>query len=202
MDAHPDDVPNYLSLYQEVYAKVKVEAPETQVFVTFQWGDLNNLFPGAEEGRQAYQTNWDQVEAFEPFLDLWVISSYPYFIYPSGEQIPEDYFTSLLERTDKPLAVAEGGWTSEPVSPVPGDPQGQVAYLEAIHDQIGDRLAFWVYIILNDLNMESIGEVMEQQGRPETDINTLLMFALVGLRESDGTPKPALELWDRYRNEE
>lgn len=91
MDAHPDDVPNYLSLYQEVYTKVKVDAPDTQVFVTFQWGDLNNLFPGAEEGRQAYQTNWDQVEAFESQLDLWVISSYPYFIYPSGDQIPEEY---------------------------------------------------------------------------------------------------------------
>ncbi len=48
MDAHPDDSPNYLSLYQEVYAKVKAEAPDTQVFVTFQWGDLNNLFSGAE----------------------------------------------------------------------------------------------------------------------------------------------------------
>ena len=106
------------------------------MFVTFQWGDLNNLFPGAEEGRQVYQTNWDQVQAFEPQLDLWVISSYPYFIYPSGDEIPEDYYSPLLERTDKPLAVAEGGWTSEPVGPVPGDPQGQVAYLEGIHDQI------------------------------------------------------------------
>ena len=172
------------------------------MFVTFQWGDLNNLFPGAEEGRQAYQTNWDQVEAFEPQLDLWVISSYPYFIYPSGDEIPEDYYSPLLERTDKPLAVAEGGWTSEPVGPVPGDPQGQVAYLEGIHDQIGERLAFWVYIILSDLNMESIGAVMQEQGRPEADVNTLSMFVFVGLRETDGTPKPALELWDQYRNEE
>ena len=79
---------------------------------------------------------------------------------------------------------------------------GQVAYLEAIHDQIGERLAFWVYIILSDLNMESLGEVMEEQGRTEADVNTLSMFAFVGLRESDGTPKPALELWDQYRNEE
>ena len=108
MDAHPEDVPNYLSLYREVYAKVKAMAPDIQVFVTFQWGDLNNLFAGAEEGRTPYQTNWDQIEVFEPELDLWVISSYPYFIYPSGDLIPEDYYTPLLERTDKPLAVAEG----------------------------------------------------------------------------------------------
>ena len=77
LDAHPDDVEDYMSLYREVYDRVKKEAQETQIFVTFQWDDLNNLFPGATEGRAAYQTNWDQIEAFEPRLDLWVISSYP-----------------------------------------------------------------------------------------------------------------------------
>ena len=35
MDAHPDDVENYLSLYRETYAAIKAEAPETQVFVSF-----------------------------------------------------------------------------------------------------------------------------------------------------------------------
>jgi hypothetical protein len=56
MDAHPEDVDNTLSLDREVYDKVKADAAKTQVFVTFQWGDLNNLFPGAGEGRVAYQT--------------------------------------------------------------------------------------------------------------------------------------------------
>ena len=37
MDAHPDDAPNFISLYHEIYVLVKAEAPETQVFVTFQW---------------------------------------------------------------------------------------------------------------------------------------------------------------------
>jgi hypothetical protein len=201
MDAYPEDVPNFLSLYKEIYEKVKSRSPETQVFVTFQWGDLNNLFAGAEEGREPYQTNWDQIEAFEPQLDLWVISSYPYFLFPSGDQLPENYYTPLVERTDKPLAVAEGGWTSEQVGPISGDPQGQEAYLEAIHDQLGDRLTFWVYIILNDLNMDSIGKAMEEQGRTEADVNTLSMFAYVGLRQADGTPKPALAVWDGYRVE-
>ena len=38
VDAFPDDVPNYLSLYREVYGRVKAVAPDTQVFVTFQKG--------------------------------------------------------------------------------------------------------------------------------------------------------------------
>ncbi len=200
MDAHPDDVPNYLSLYREVYGNVKAEAPETQVFVTFQWGDLNNLFTGADEGRQRFQTNWEQVEAFEPQLDLWVISSYPYFLFNGGEEIPEDYYTPILDRTGKRVAVAEGGFTSQPLGPIFADPQDQIAYLKAIHDQLGGRLEFWVYILLDDLNMDFVGSILREQGRPEADVNTLSMFATVGLRESDGTPKPALETWDRFRS--
>jgi len=100
-DTHPEDFPNYLSLYNEVYALIKAEAPETQVFVTFQWDELNNLMPSVARG-DPYEVNWDQVEQFEPGLDLWVISSYPYFLFPGGADIPADYYSPLLSRTSKP----------------------------------------------------------------------------------------------------
>jgi hypothetical protein len=199
LDAHPDDVENYMSLYTEVYDQVKLEASETQIFVTFQWDDLRNMFAPAAEGRPAYQTNWGQVEDFEPRLDLWVISSYPYFVFEDGA-IPEDYYSPLLERTGKPIAVAEGGWSSEPIGGPGGSDAGQVAYLEALYSQLGERLAFWIYLLLDDPNMESIATTLEAMGRPREDIETLRMFASVGLRRSDGTPKPALTLWDQYRH--
>jgi hypothetical protein len=201
LDAYPADAENYLSLYRETYDRVKAEAPDTQVFVTFQWDDLNNMFAPAAEGRPAGQTNWEQVEAFEPRLDLWAISSYPYFAFPTGEGIPADYYTPLLERTTKPLAVTEGGWTTQPLGPIQGDEQGQVAYLQAIHDQLGERLSFWVYLILTDFNMDSYGEIMRQQGRPESDIEGISMFSAVGLQRFDGAPKPALAVWDAFRQE-
>jgi hypothetical protein len=200
-DAHPDDFPNYLSLYREVYASVKAESPTTRVFVTFQWEDLNNILAGAAEGRTAYHINWDQVEAFEPDLDLWVISSYPFVAFPSGAQIPADYYTPLLTRTSKPLAVAEGGYTSEPMGPFPGTPQDQVDYLTSIHDQIGGRLRFWVYLLLSDFNQDSYNQAMAESGRSQEDANTLGMFSAVGLRAESGEAKPALELWDRFRAE-
>ena len=199
LDAHPDDVESYMSLYRQVYQQVKAAAPQTQIFVTFQWEDLNNMFEGAAEGRPAFSTNWDQVEAFEPQLDLWVISSYPYFVFPGSAGIPEDYYTPLLTRTDKPLAVAEGGWSTQAVGPIPGDAEGQVAYLRAIHDQLGGRLIFWTYLLLNDLNMDSIAPNALESGMSEHDLETLTYFAHLGLRESDGKPKPALALWDSYR---
>ncbi len=201
-DAFPDDFPNFLSLYRETYAAVKAESPETRVFVTFQWEDLNNLFPTSAEGRSPYQTNWDQVKAFEPKLDLWVISSYPFVAFASGAAIPADYYTPLLSRTEKPLAVAEGGYTSRPAGPFPGAPQDQVDYLNAIHDQIGERLTFWIYLLLSDFNPDSYASAMRQQGLGEADIETLAVFSSVGLREFDGTPKPGLEVWDRFRADE
>ncbi len=198
LDAHPDDGEQYMSLYFEVYDQIKIEAPDTQVFVTFQWDDLNNMFPPAAEGRPAYQTNWEQIEAFEPKLDLWVISSYPYFVFEEGA-IPADYYTPLSQRTDKPLAVAEGGWTTARTGPIKGSEAGQIAYLESIHEQLGERLSFWVYLILADLNMDSIRAGMEELGRPKEDIETLSLFARLGLMTSEGEPKPALSLWDQYR---
>jgi hypothetical protein len=62
MDAHPDDAPNFISLYNKIYKAVKAEAPDTKIFVTFQWEDLNNLIPSSSEGRQPYHTDWEEVE--------------------------------------------------------------------------------------------------------------------------------------------
>jgi hypothetical protein len=197
-DAYPQDFRNYLSLYNEVYALVKAEAPQTQVFVTFQWEELNNLIPSAAQAAP-YEVNWGQVEQFEPNLDLWAISSYPFVIYPSGADIPVDYYTPLLSRTSKPLAVAEGGYASTPVGSFLGDPQSQVDYLDAIHSQIGgDRLAFWIYLLINDFDMESYAGILNRNGQ-SAEINTLGMFASVGLTGSDRTPKPALAVWDSFR---
>jgi hypothetical protein len=47
--------------------------------------------------------------------------------------------------------------------------------------------------------MESITAGLDDVGRPPEDAETLSLFASLGLRTSDGTPKPALALWDQYR---
>jgi len=200
MDAHPDDAPNFISLYHEIYTLVKAEAPETKVFVSFQWEDLNNMFPQPEEGnRQPLNTNWEQIEAFEPNLDLGVISTYPYFVFNTGKPIPADYYTPLLAWTSKPVAVAEGGFSSQPVGEIQISPEDQTAYLNAIHAQLGPRLAFWVNTLLNDLNIDSFAEEMKKQGRDPQDALSLGAFAYIGLRHTDGSPKPALEVWDELR---
>ena len=200
MDAYPKDAPNFISLYNEIYALVKAEAPQTQIFVSFQWDDLNNMFPQPEEGnRQKLHPNWEQIEAFEPNLDLWVISTYPYFIFNNGTKIPADYYTPLLTQTDKPLAIAESGFSSQAVGDIQVTPEDQVAYLNVIHAQLGPRLAFWVNTLLNDFNLDSYAKQMKKDGRNPQDATSLGAFAYIGLCNSDGSPKPALEVWDSFR---
>ncbi|MBK9927368.1 MAG: hypothetical protein IPP66_19030 [Anaerolineales bacterium] len=200
MDAHPDDAKNFISLYNEIYGLIKAEAPETQIFVTFQWDDLNNMFPQPEEGNhQKFDTNWDQVEAFEPNLDVWAISTYPYFVFPSGSDIPADYYTPLLTRTDKPVAIAESGFTTQAVDQIKATPEDQVAYLNTVHDQLGPRLVFWVNTLFSDINLDSYAKEMKKQGQDPQDAQSLGAFAYIGLVNFDGSPKPALDVWDGMR---
>jgi hypothetical protein len=85
------------------------------------------------------------------------------------------------------------------VGPIQGSPEDQVAYLNAIHVQLGPRLAFWVNTLLNDFNLDSYAEQMKKDGRNPQDALSLGAFAYIGLREFDGSPKPALEVWDGFR---
>ena len=201
MDAHPEDAPNFISLYNEAYRTIKVLSPGTQVFVTFQWDDLRNMISEAAEGRTPDTINWEQMEAFEPHLDLWAISSYPYFVFGGDTPIPPDYYTPLLNRTGKPLAVAEGGFSTGSVGALNLDYDDQIGYLEAIHDQLGERLTFWVYLLLYDLDMEALGEQWYQLGLDTDDFGTLSLFSDIGFKHDPGSPKPALEVWDMYREE-
>jgi hypothetical protein len=197
-EAHPEDFKNFISLYRETYAAIKAESPETKVFVTFQWEQMNSI-AGFDTSGVPYKIKWEQVDIFEPQLDLWVISSYPFIAFKSGSDIPADYYAPLLTRTNKPLAVAEGGFVSRETRNIPGKPQDQVDYLNAIHTQLGDRLDFWIYLLLDDLNENSYGSFFRKQGMGKGDIETFGFFVNVGLREKDGTPKPALQTWDSFR---
>lgn len=199
MDFYPDDAQNFISLYNEIYAAVKAEAPDTKIFVTFQWDELNNMIPGVPNRGQPNQTNWDQIKAFEPNLDVWALSSYPSVIFKPGAEIPADYYARILTQTSKPLAIAEGGFTSKAVGAFVFTPEDQIGFLNIVHNQIGSRLAFWVYLLLDDLNLDSYTNYMKSHGVKVSDVDTLVNFASMGLVNSDGTPKPALDLWDSFR---
>jgi hypothetical protein len=197
-DTNPGDYAAFLTLYREVYARIKELDPSTSVFVTFQWEEINNLMPEVAGGKAPYDIRWSQIEAFEPQLDVWAISTYPFVAYRSAREIPADYYRSLAQHTAKPIAVAEGGYISRDISSLHGTPQDQSLYLRAIDDQLRGRLSFWIHTLLYDFKLESYAPVLRAQGQA-ADVATLGWFASAGLREIDGRDKPALAVWDSIR---
>ena len=196
-DAQPEDFSNFVTLYHEVYEVIKAEAPATMIFVTIQWEDLNSV--GLFSDDSPDEIKWDIVERFEPNLDVYAISTYPYFAYGSAAEIPEDYYTTLSSYTSKPLAIAEGGYLSQDAGAFYGSTQDQIDFLQAIDDQIGERLDFWIYLIIDDVNIEAYADFLTEHGSP-AEVETLALFGSLGLRTKEGEPKPALEIWDGIRN--
>lgn len=58
-----------------------------------------------------------------------------------------------------------------------------------------------VYLLLSDFKIYSVADMMRAQGLGEDEIESLSMIASVGLRESDGTPKPAMRVRDALRGD-
>ena len=197
-DAHPDDFPRFVDLYKQTYQAIKAESPGTQIFVTFQWEDLNHV--GLFKGQgTAFRPEWSTVDAFEPDLDVLAISTYPFVAFDHASQVPPDYYEPLLGHGAKLLAVAEGGWPSTDLAPFHGSPEDQVRYLQTINEQLGGHLAFWIYLIVQDFNLEAYRPVLQAQGMG-ANADTLGWFTSVGLRTYEGQPKPALATWDSTRS--
>lgn len=193
---YPDDAANFVSLYQETYDAIKAEFPEMKVFLTFQWDHL--VHPEAYGLPPTEGVDWRMIEQFEPRLDVWAISSYPCF-YFRNRPIPADYYEPLTRRTGKPLAVAEGGCSSVTVGEVPGSPEDQIRYLRAIDDQLGRRLQFWIYLLYNDLDLESYRDATGGDFSDE-NLQTLSYFVNMGLADVRGRAKEALLIWDGIRS--
>ena len=109
-EKNKQDFDNFRSLYAEAYDAVKKQSPNTQVTVTLQYEDLQGLLPREDP----HFPSWQLTRAFNPKLDVMAISSYPSFRYPSAAAIPANYYTQLRAFTDKPIVIAEMGFSSQP----------------------------------------------------------------------------------------
>jgi hypothetical protein len=177
------DPANYLALvdtYAEAYEMVKDVVPEAEVFVTIQYEAMQALLPGNPE------TNWDVLDDFEP-LDLVGLSTYPSFAFGSAAEVPADYYDQILLHTNQPVAIAEMGFSSEPVGEnlSSGTDEDQLRYLEkALLDAQRLGFVFAVWYLSADPTFDL-----------PAPFNSL---SRIGLVRSDGSEKPAWEAWIEF----
>lgn len=123
-----------------------------------------------------------------PFIELLGLSSYPYFVWASPEQLPADYYSRLLIGHTVPVAVVEGGWTSESFSTVTSTPLRQLEYLD-VHARLldGVHAEAWFQLTFTDLELHSL---------PPGLATGLLPFSRLGVVDTTLGAKPALATWD------
>jgi hypothetical protein len=123
-----------------------------------------------------------------PFVEVLGLSSYPYFVWVSPDQLPADYYSRLLIGHSLPVAVVEGGWTSESFSSVTSTPLRQRDYLER-HARLLDGVGAiaWFQLTFTDLELHSL---------PPALATGLLPFSRLGVVDTALSAKPALATWD------
>src|SRR6185503_20853809 len=170
---------NFQSVYFEAYDAVKRSSPHTLVFPTFQYEGMI----GALRSGERAQVAWSLVNRFEPKIDMLAVSSYPFLLYKTPEEIPANYYQALRGRLDRPIAFTSIGW--------PSSAEG----LDLIQAEAAQ--ANFLRRALMDADQLRAGMVIWYLARdPSVDLGANFQpLSTVGLFAADGRSRPGLQLW-------
>lgn len=193
----PKEFEQYKQAYIQVYKKIKNEYPDLKIFPTFQLEAMNGQ-AYLMSGTETTPTQWDLFKSFEDYIDLAVFTSYPYFTYETPLEIPDDYFSTVEEIVNKPLALTETGWMSRQTygstykyieeQGYTGSETEQVEYLTRLENLIqNSNFEFIDWVFLNDVS----------DWEENTDPNQFPLFDSVGLRYNDGEAKDVWYQWQK-----
>jgi hypothetical protein len=151
-----EDFERFVEFYIKVYDELKKEFPDTKIFVTFQLEELKGL--GDASWGYDVEPAWELLEMFDGRLDLIAFTTYPFLEYNFPEDIPDDYYTSIIDDLPEQyktteIAFTEIGWSSKRP-----DEHAQVVFLETFLEQTQPlNLAYVVWVFMHDLSPESTG---------------------------------------------
>lgn len=194
-EQRPWDFHNFVSLFKETRDEIKTLAPDTMVFVSFQYELLLGI-PGGRCGQPEHPPHWELFAMFEPDIDAIAITTYPMATYcptffPDPANIAADYYRQIELHTDLPIVFAEIGWPCDPL--YNGSRLSQWRYLArlpALTDGMNLVLANWYF--LN--NATGYGHFFETLGLVDTAQSRKPSFYF-WKHAWTGTPLSALLEW-------
>lgn len=174
---NPAGFQQFVTLYRQIYHELKARWPDTKVFPTFQLEDLQGLLPLD----RPHPPQWELVQEFAGASDLLAVSTYPGVVFPTAADIPADYYTSLEERADVPVAVAETGFASAAAGTRDAEAEQSAFVRRILRDAEEMPMALVIWFAGQDLTFS---------GQLPTDL-----VKDAGLLREDGTAKPAWRVW-------
>ena len=171
---HPEDLPHYITLYDEAYAEIKKVSPETKVFVVFSYTHLID------------NSQWGMLEKFDNRSDLIGLTTYPWKHYSSPQEIPSGYYRRAGNYTTKPIAFTEIGWPST------GSEYEQAEFLAVFQNRTGGMdLEMVNWLFLHEIPIEgTLANVIQDE------------TATVSLKERNGTKKEIYSKWQELAEKE
>lgn len=177
--ADPAGFERFVDLFDAVATEVHRVSPNTGMLTVFQLermsGNHSGIFGGVDDPGQA---TWELIDRF-PNADVIGFSTYPGLVHPSPDDIPDDYYRRLADRTgDRPIAFTEMGWhAAGDYGPYSGSEEKQARYVERFPELIwGLDVEFYLWAFLFD----------QPAHEP---------FDTMGLLRSDGTARAAWDVW-------
>jgi hypothetical protein len=179
-ERNKEDFENFLTLYRQARATVQSQSPDTQVTTTMQYEDLLGVMPRED----MHFPSWHIVRALEPDLDVFSVSTYPSFAFGAVSEMPDDYYTQISAYVDKPVVIAEMGFSSDAGDITSGSEAEQEAFVRrALADAEAINMRFVIWFAIWD---------------PAYALETAYSpFAHIGLRRGDDTEKPAWTPWSQ-----
>jgi len=173
---HPDELDDFISLYDEAYMQIKKVSPTTKVFVVFSYTHMI-------DNEQFYL-----LEKFDGRTDLIGLTTYPWKHFDNPEDISLDYYNKLKQYVSKPIAFTEIGWISSKEKNSSEEEQARFLrkFLDLV-EEIDVEMVNWLFLH----EMKSTGVVASV-----TDSATFT----ISLKNADGSKKKVYYEWLDLKN--
>ena len=191
----PDLWSEYMEFHEHIYRELKQMYPDLPVFSSVAGAPL---LKGFLDGNDHVQQRLAVMQLLE-FSDYYAVSFYPHLTGYLGNPYPENTFDELFSISEKPLIIAETGYTAETFSMDSGhgvvtiqtDPLKQQQFVDDLLSASEEWNAkFVIYSTLRDCD-----QLWRQIGSPQ-DIN--ISWRDAGLYDETGNPRPALNSWREW----
>jgi len=182
----------FMPAYKQVYETIKEEYSDINIFPTFQYESLK----GGTYISGKTNATWGLIKNLDDYMDLIVITTYPYFDIKNPENIPDDYFNEIGEYSDKLLAISKTGWMSRQIfggalkiisdQGYAGSESEQIEYLKRLTEILdNEKVEFVNWAFLNDIHNWHDGDSPIE----------FEVFDSIGLKYNDGSKKEVWDLW-------